>query len=346
MIQMLKNSVRRLSSLFSGKNAEYSARLVAELKAYEHCENVHDLPEIFHYWSNKHVVPLLQPFGFSSPDAFFYTHLEKVCLARQGEPVHIVSIGAGNCDLEIKLAKQLSGQGCSNFQIDCIDLNPDMLDRGLTAARDGGVQTLVRFWQKDFNLWVPEPQFYDAVVANQSLHHVIDLEHLFDSVSLGLKPGAVFLISDMIGRNGHMRWPEALTLVQEFWKELPESYRFNQLMKRQEIEYINHDCSTEGFEGIRAQDILPLLSRRFSFDFFFPYGNVIFPFVDRAFGHNFSAEKEWDRNFIDRIQELDESRILAGEITPNAMIAVLQIGETSPVLRHPNLTPEACIRRP
>ena len=44
------------------------------------------------------------------------------------------------------------------------------------------------------------------------------------------RPGGKFLISDMIGRNGHQRWPEALTIVHDFWRKLPPSYRFNRLV--------------------------------------------------------------------------------------------------------------------
>jgi len=318
----------------------------AELRAYEQCENVHDLPQIFHYWSNKYLLPMMEPFGFTSPDEFFYVWLERICLGNETGHVKMASIGAGNCDLEIKLAGQLRQSGIESFEIECIDLNPAMLDRGLNAAREAGVRELIRFSNEDFNLWLPDGGKYDAVIANQSLHHVLELEHLFSSIQVGLKPGGLFVISDMIGRNGHMRWPEALSVLEEFWRELPESYRFNQLMKRMEVEYINHDCSTEGFEGIRAQDILPLLLQRFTFEFFLPYGNVIFPFVDRAFGHNFDPSKEWDRHFIDRIHAKDESCILAGEITPTSMLAVVGTGASKPVLRHHKLTPEACVRQP
>ncbi len=67
----------------------------------------------------------------------------------------------------------------------------------------------------------------------------------------------MFVTNDMIGRNGHQRWPEALEIVNQYWHELPEAYRYNKLLSRYEPEYMNWDCSTEGFEGIRAQDILP-----------------------------------------------------------------------------------------
>jgi hypothetical protein len=35
------------------------------------------------------------------------------------------------------------------------------------------------------------------------------LEHLFDAVSTALGEDGRFVIYDIIGRNGHLRWPEA-----------------------------------------------------------------------------------------------------------------------------------------
>ena len=67
--------------------------------------------------------------------------------------------------------------------------------------------------------------------------------------------------------------------------------------------FINHDCSTVGFEGIRAQDILPLLLDRFQFHRFAAWGGLLDIFVDRAFGHNLSSEKPFDREFIDTMWE-------------------------------------------
>jgi hypothetical protein len=78
-----------------------------------------------------------------------------------------------------------------------------------------------------------------------------------------------------------------------------------------------------------------------------PYGNVVFVFVDRSFGHNFDAESEWDRDFIDRVHQADEEAILEGRIKPTSMVAAMTlepVGEEQ--LRHPRLTPEFCVRKP
>ena len=133
-------------------------------------------------------------------------------------------------------------------------------------------------------------------------------------------------------------------MVERFWQELPDSHRYNHQLRRWEQTYINHDCSSEGFEGIRAQDILPLLTERFHFDTFIPYGNIIFVFIDRPFGHNFDVESEWDRNFIDRVHAADEKAMLAGEIKPTSMIAAMTLEQCNARLRDPLLTPRFCVR--
>lgn len=324
---------------------EYRARVSEELNTFENWLQVHQLPDIFHYWSHNKVRPKLEAFGFSSPTNMFQKYLEEMCQRRGGGGPRFISIGSGNCDLEVALAQYLLTKGHSHFVIDCLDINPAMLERGRLAASQAGVETQIQFLQADLNDWVPLRE-YDAVVACQSLHHVVNLEGLFRRIRGALKPKGLFLISDMVGRNGHQRWPEALEIVQEFWRELPHDYRFNQMLRRHEESFVNWDCSTEGFEGVRSQDILTLLLKSFYFRVFVAYGNVIDPFVDRAFGHNFDATAEWDRNFIDRIHQRDEAEMLAGRIKPVHMEAVVAKEAGEPMLFHPPFTPGFCVRWP
>ncbi len=183
-------------------------------------------------------------------------------------------------------------------------------------------------------------------MANQSLHHVVELERLFDGIERAIGDEGRFIASDIIGRNGHQRWPEAMEIVQEFWQEMPSRYRFNHLLNRQEDTYLDWDCAVSGFEGIRAQDILPLLVERFHFEVFFPFANVIDPFIDRGFGHHFDANAQWDRAFIDRIHARDEAEITSGRIKPCHMMAVLRNREPASVRLVGNLTPAFCVRVP
>lgn len=324
----------------------YVERLEREREIFNDQVEVHDLPPIFHYWSNTHLRPQMEQFGFSNPDEFFALFFAAATNNNGDEHHRFASVGCGNCDTEIRVADLLVKRGITNFSIDCLDINQAMLERGRLAANEAGVAAHIHTQLTDFNIWQPEPASYRAVMANQSLHHVVELESLFRVIELALAPDGRFLTSDMIGRNGHMRWPEAMKIVHEYWRELPDSYRWNRQLKRHEALHENWDCSTEGFEGIRAQDVLPLLIERFDFELFLPYGNLIDPFVDRGFGGHFDAESCTDRDLIDRIHARDMAEIQAGTITPTHLIAVMRKRPFDGECLHPpGLTPTRCVRK-
>ncbi|GLQ48019.1 hypothetical protein GCM10007862_30700 [Dyella lipolytica] len=326
-------------------DASYDAKLAAEKKYYKDVVNINELPEIFHYWSNKYLRPMLEEYGFANSDEFFAKYfLESAQRCNATSPT-FVSVGSGNCDTEVRVAGLLQKAGLTRFTIECLDMNPHMLQRGREMAAREGLSEHLAFVEGDFNKWEAS-QRYTAIMANQSLHHVLNLEGLFDQVVRALDPRGYFITHDMIGRNGHQRWPEALDAVNQFWKELPESYRYNHLLKRHEERYENWDCSTEGFEGIRAQDILPLLLERFDFRLFIGFANVVDVFIDRCFGHNFDIKQDWDRQFIDRLHEFDEVGFRNGTLTPTHIIAVMTVDSSANHEYSRDITPQNSVHEP
>ncbi len=343
--RILRKLQRMAASLFASGKDDYASRYKKELANFAECATVHDLPAIFQYWSEKYLDPKLNPFGITEPEQFFFLYAQKFHERFPATFIRMVSIGCGNADMEVRLARRLVDCGITTFTIECMDINSAMMDRGRELATAAGVMQHLTMIVDDFNYWRPQTT-YDLVLANQCLHHVVKLEHLFAEVKNSLNPDGYFLVSDMIGRNGHQRWPEAMKVVNEFWHELPDNYRHNRMLHRHEPSYINHDCATEGFEGIRAQDIMPLLISNFQFELFIPFANVVYVFIDRPFGHNFNADGEWDRNFIDRVHARDEEGMLSGELKPTQMLAVLRVSDVETQLLHPTLTPEFCVRHP
>lgn len=328
----------------ASKDSDYEAMLAREVSNYRTVENVHDLPDIFHYWSNKYLVPKYREFGFSSPNSFYLQYMTRVCRQMAG-PARFVSCGAGNCDTEVGLVEALAQSGISNFVLECLDVNPHMLDRGRRLAQEKQVLDRLCFTQADINAWQPRER-YHVVMANQALHHFVELEMLFDKVHRALTDDGFFLTDDMIGRNGHMRWAEALEVLNTLWRELPERYKYNRLLKRTEIEFENWDCSKEGFEGVRSQDILPLLIGKFHFELFVGFANIIDIFIDRCFGHNFDPSNPWDLGFIDKVHAVDEEQLKRGSVKPTHMTAALTRAPQGKTKTHLHLTPEFCVRWP
>ncbi len=324
------------------QNAEYAAKIQAERATFDDQSEIHALPAIFHYWSNKYLRPMLEEYGFSNPDQFFVKYLIEAANRTGSVEPKFLSIGSGNCDTEVRLALLLKQAGLQVFTIECLELSPAMLARGQIDALAQGVAEHFLFTVTDFNCWQARYKF-DAVLANQSLHHVLELEHLFDAIKIALLPAGLFISSDIIGRNGHMRWPESFAVVNRFWLELPHSYRYNRQLRRHEALFRNWDCSSEGFEGIRAQDVLPELIKRFNFKLFIAASSVVDVFIDRAFGHHFDVAQAWDLDFIDRLHAYDEQALLSGELTPTRFLGVMCLtDETGQFSR--GLKPENCVR--
>jgi SAM-dependent methyltransferase len=323
----------------------YESKVEQEISVYKDVLDVHALPEIFSYWSNKHLRPKFESLGFSNPNQFFVDYISQRAALQSPSDCKILSVGAGNCDTEVNLAQSLIQKGIKHFCFDCLDLNSEMLARGQSLASEQGLSPHFGFIEADINGWTAE-ESYHVIIANQSLHHFVELELLFDKIWRSLAGDGVFLTNDMIGRNGHMRWPEALELVQACWSLLDEKHKWNHQLKRLEPVYENWDCSTSGFEGIRAQDILPLLITTFRFDSFIGFGNLINVFVDRAFGHNFDPASPRDRHFIDFVSGLDDYFIETGTIKPTQMIAAMTKHSPAAARYYKHLTPKFCVRDP
>ncbi|HWP57478.1 MAG TPA: class I SAM-dependent methyltransferase [Candidatus Acidoferrales bacterium] len=321
----------------------YIARLQAQIDQYRDGANIHDLPDIFHYWSNKHLRPRLnQVMGADSIVDFYALPFAKA-LVSCGENRKLLSLGAADCSVEIGVAKRLLELGHENFELSCYEVSPHLLERAEAAVEKEGLRRLLKLHGIDINRWKPKDRFA-GVMANHSLHHFVELEQIFAGVYAALEDRGFFVTNDMIGRNGHMRWPEVLEFIDAIWAFMPDRYKFNRQLNRFEQTFVNWDCSNEGFEGIRAQDILPLLNRTFGFESFLAFGGIVDVFVDRAFGHNFDPNLSSDKAFIDFLQLLNDRLIEASVVKPTTMFAVMrkQFGMTPRVWR--NWTPAFCER--
>lgn len=322
----------------------YEQRVERELAGFTDREEVHDLPAIYHHWSEHYLHPLLAEVGIYRIAAWWDDEVAAICRDRSPAPARLVSFGAGNGDLELTMAARLAQRGIDNLELVLLELNPAMLERAMSHAERLGLADRVETLAVDLNTW-EATQEADVYLACHSLHHVVALEHLFDEVSGSLADGGILLVNDMVGRNGHRRWPEALAIMQALWPAMAPRRRHNNSVGGVDAAYPDIDCSTQGFEGVRAQDVLPLLLERFHPELYVTFGNVVDPFIDRVYGANFDPGDERDRGFIEAVAALDDAAIDAGLITPTHLLGTFR---SEPVAcRYPrSRSPERTVRDP
>lgn len=299
----------------------YDARISAELRAYENVEQVHDLPATHDYWTSRYVDPLFTEVGLKGIDDLFEQAVVEQCARRAPAPARLVSLGAGNAEVELPLAARLAERGVTNLELLLLELNPVMIDRALETAERLGLAGRVRGEQSDLNGWKAAGDA-DIYLAIHSLHHVVELEHLYDQVAQSLDPDGVLLVNNMVGRNGHVRWPEAGAILNRIWSRLPQRYRMNSYSGRLDLEYPDIDCAADGgFEGVRSQDVLPELLKRFHPEVYITFANVIDPFINRVYGPNFDLSNPVDTAFIDMVARLDDAAIDLGVLTTTHLVA-------------------------
>lgn len=322
----------------------YDSRIAAQLEQFK--EGIsHDLPAAFQYWSLNCISPRLIRVFRTNVIADIFAQLLTDGGAMPHGSLKFASLGAGDVQQEVTVAKSLRKMGYNSFLIDCYELSQTLLAKGQALVESEGLRDNFRFIQRDLN----EEQLnddYDGVMAHHSLHHLVGLEAIFDSVRARLKPGGTFAVYDIIGRNGHMRWPEVRDIVKHIWASLDESKKRHHQLNQTWKEFIDFDCSFSGFEGIRAQDILPALLSRFHFSHFCVFGGLTEVFVDRAFGKNYDPTSESDKGFIDFIEHLNNLLIDCGHIKPTIMFAGMRSEASVELKCERHWTPKFCVRPP
>ncbi len=254
----------------------------------------------------------------------------------------LVSIGSGDASVELQVARRLRKLGFANFTLECIELSDERNGRAKERAEKAGLGDCLKFTAADFNEWQPQ-QAYVGVMAQYALHHVTNLEGLFGGIREAIAPRGVFCTVDTVGRNGHQRWPETLAVVEKLWATLPMEKRRHRYEGKVYEQFPNLDQSTRSFEGIRAQDILPLLVKNFGFEAFVAFGGLTDVFTNATWGH-YDPEEARDVAFIDLVHMLNDLLIDLGHIKPTQIFAAMSVDKAAKPRIWRRWTPEFCVR--
>jgi SAM-dependent methyltransferase len=189
------------------------------------------------------------------------------------------------------------------------------------AAERAAAQGLdINFHVADANtIKLPRRQ-YDFICASHSLHHIENLEHLFEQVAGALTPDGLFFADDYIGPS-RMQWSDTqLTLMNQLLRCLPERKRISRvnggtvkrLIERVPLEnFLRIDPS----EGVRAADIVPV-ARQFLDVEVVPIGMGIIFEVLFGIIHNFEVGNDDDEALLDLACLVNQVTEEAGLIDP------------------------------
>lgn len=216
------------------------------------------------------------------------------------EKLNLLSLGSGTGDWEIELLEK------NPLKIRCelIDINDELLIGAKDYAKKHNLDLSVKV--QDINKIQLDESFYDFVIVRSSLHHFIELEHIFQQVNKSLNDGGEFIvIGEVIGKNGEKLYPETKKVAQKIFDILPEKFRFNDYTKKIDDEIPDVDFSKNSFESIRSEEIVPLLEENFHTKECVKFDGFLSLLFDFRYGTNYNLNNNLDKSLVEVIANLD-----------------------------------------
>ena len=157
----------------------------------------------------------------------------------------------------------------------------------------------IRYRQQDLNTCRLEDGGYDLVIAHQSLHHVLNLEGLFERVKQSMKPHGVFIFDEYIGPRRFQWSDRQLSCINGIIRVLPPT--LNKDVQTGKLRDSVTRCTpkqvaqVDPSEAIRSDEIVALARRNFRVAEYRPYGGTILHTLMHMTAGNFLKEeaKPW-----------------------------------------------------
>ena len=241
--------------------------------------------------------------GDANTDLFAYV-IREYFLRHGRTPENCLSLGSGDGTLEIGLTQYVTPKNHIGIEIS------EALVR--LAGERAAALPHIRYQQADLNVCALEANEYDLVIAHQSLHHVLNLEGLFEQVKRAMRPQAIFVFDEYVGPRRFQWTDRQLECINAIIQLLPASLAKDVqtgLTRQYVFRCTPEDvAAVDPSEAIRSDDILPLAEANFQIVEFRPYGGTILHMLLHMRAGNFLTEE--GKPWLDLLFELEDLLLL------------------------------------
>lgn len=234
--------------------------------------------------------------GFLLPNTLPDFAERLVQRSRNAANVKLLSLCAGEAGIEGLLLRAAQVP----VDVTLMDINPQLLERARFNIPN---DCTLRFWEGDVrDVTAATSERFDVIMFVAALHHVVYLEEVLEKVaSMLAEDGELWLVGEQVGRNGNRLWPDAYRVANQLFESMPERLRVNSHTGAPDATLPNTDFASSCFEGIRSQEILHVIRRKFV-SVREDYRNCfMWRFVESTYGSNFKLENPDDLHQLRRI---------------------------------------------
>ncbi len=246
---------------------------------------------------------------------------------RQRQAPRVLSLGCGYGGHDLTIARGAPGLG----ELIAVDLNPKVYDRASRTAEAEGLP--IHFQSLDLNRVEIRPGYFDVIYAVASIHHILNLEHLFTQLERGLKDDGRFIVVDIIGKTQVEFWRENVEHAAGVVSRLPRRFRPKVGRRRFWRRWLFNPYTVinpyvepriqAGMEGIRQEEIVPLLDRWFRAENVFYYDAYMRLLCTNAFlGPLLDPAERDNRVILESLIDDEMQTIAAGKLRPTEVFGI------------------------
>jgi len=202
-------------------------------------------------------------------------------------------------------------------RFDVMDIAEGLLRKQDQLAQNRGLKGII-YSKQDLNNFRLEDDIYDLIWAVGTIHHIQELENLFDQVNNSLKERGIFVMREYVGPNRIQLSDRQLGIVNEILSSLPDKYKrmpygsIKDIEKRVKKEKL---IAVDPSEAIRSQEILPIMRKNLEIIHFANTGGTILQPLLNQIASNF--ERDADGDAILRTVILLERTMIESGILPS-----------------------------
>lgn len=207
-------------------------------------------------------------------------------------PVRILSLCSGAARIEAQFASGV----VERAEWTLLDISEGLLQ---AAANNFPAGVSPRLIVADLNEIEDFGERFDVVMCVSALHHIVELERVAEFIQQVLvDDGEFWSIGEAIGRSGNRLWQEEYAVANSFFRRLPERLRRNRRSMKPDQDLPDADYSEATFEGIRSDEIEPLLSHRLEPVQLYRRNCFLWRLVDLAYADNYDLSDAEDIAWI------------------------------------------------
>lgn len=273
-----------------------------------------------HWWDVPAVVERWNRMISGDPACTHYQYVSKKYL-RGRQQARALSLGCGGGTREMEWAATGAFRS-----IDAYDISENRIRSAREEAARRGLESLVRFHVGDVYEIAVEPESYDVVIAEGSLHHFTPLAPLMNRVHEFLAKDGVFVVNEFVGPSRFQWTDRQIEAVNGLLEVLPTSLKTLANSKHTKVPVIRPSrlgmIVKDPSEAVESSRILPLLHRTFNVHEVRGYGGAILHLLLAGIAHHFVTPDGEARRMLELCFSVEDLLTERGDVGHDFVVVV------------------------